>query len=147
MNVHIAVFPWENDFLQRACVCFPQLIPCLKCYFRSPLIFCQWVKQHKHQASTISLKNYGPHSSSSNLGHYRPAFSGWEHQVAYGGWIRALVTMATSYHSSSAAAIFYPKQCFVHTGGFALKWLYYVLFILHTVRVSTSRVGIPVRGR
>lgn len=64
--------------------------------------------------------------------------------MAYGGWIRALVTMATSYHSSSAAAIFYPKLCFVHTGGFALKWLYYVPFILHIVRVSTSRMEIPV---
>ena len=32
----------------------------------------------------------------------------------------------------------------MHTGGFALKLLYYVLFILHRVRVSTSGKGILV---
>lgn len=30
----------------------------------------------------------------------------------------------------------------MHTGGFALKWLYYELFIPYTVRDPTSRKGI-----
>lgn len=47
--------------------------------------------------------------------------------------------MATSYHSSSAAAIFYPRQCSVCPGDFALKWLYCCFSFLHIVRIPTSR--------
>lgn len=75
--------------------------------------------EHLRAPAVLKLKSHS-HGPRANLGHSRVAFSGWEHQVAYDGWIRALVTMATSYHSSSAAAIFYPKECFVHTGG--LLW-------------------------
>lgn len=95
--------------------------------------------EHLWAPAVLKLKSHS-HGPRANLGHSRVAFSGWEHQVAYDGWIRALVTMATSYPSSSAAAIFYPKECFVHTGG--------LLWNGRTVCFSSSiTVRIPSSGR
>lgn len=124
---------------------FPNWTPSLSDKAGAPHFFSyHQVKQYKHylksKASAVSLKNYG-HSSISNVGHHRPAFSDKEHQVAYGGWIRALVTMATSYHSTLHLPSFIQSSALCTLG--VLLWNG-VLFILHRVRVSSSGKGIPV---
>lgn len=55
--------------------------------------------------------------------------------------------MATSYHSSSAAAIFYPKEGFVHNRGLLWNGCNSVLLILQTVRIPSSRREIRVSER